>query len=248
MSKRTKRPSAEAAMRQEALGAVAKAAATPRAGKEDGAGSAEPMPPETGDPGADRIRRIFRLLKNSGSKEGRDAFIKDLAAGEDERLMEVAVAYGKIEKARQEKTEQLKQRLASFQIDLNTTLQESQGEKNLEEAVRAQRLIKSMFWDDLVRCMNGELRKAKERLSEELEQATEELKEQFRSSLSMPPPTRSFRQRILAERWLLSGTLAIGIIAGGGLISVEGIGEAIATAGRTALGWGPWLWPGPWFN
>ena len=48
MSKRTKRPSAEAAMRQEALGAVAKAAAAPRAGKEDGAGPAEPMPPETG--------------------------------------------------------------------------------------------------------------------------------------------------------------------------------------------------------
>ena len=248
MSKRTKRQSTEAAMRQEALGAVAKAAAAPRAGKEDGAGPAEPMPPETGNPGADRIRRIFRLLKNSGSKEGRDALIQDLAAGEDERLMEVAVAYGKIEEARQEKTEQLKQRLASFQIDLNTTLQESQGEKNLEEAVRAQRLIKSMFWEDLIRYMKAAIGDAKKDLREELEQATDELKEQFRSALSMPPPTLSWRQRILAARWLLAGTLGIGIVAGGGLISVEGIGEAIRTAGRTAMGWGPWLWPGPWFN
>ena len=172
------------------------------------------------------------MLKNSGSKEGRDALIKDLAAEEDERLMEVAVAYGKIEEARQEKTEQLKQRLASFQIDLNTTLQESQGEKNLEEAVRAQRLIKSMFWEDLVRCMKAAIGDAKKDLREELEQATDELKEQFRSALSMPPPTLSWRQRILAERWLLAGTLGIGIVAGGGLMSVEGIGEAIRQPGE----------------
>ena len=163
MSKRTKRPSTEAAMRQKALGAVARAAAAPRDGKEDGAGPAEPVRPETGGPGADRIRRIFQLLKNSGSKEGRDALIKDLAAEQDERLMEVAGAYGKIEEARQEKTEQLKQRLASFQVDLNTTLQESQGEKNLEEAVRAQRLIKSMFWDDLVQCMKAAIYETRRR-------------------------------------------------------------------------------------
>ena len=248
MSKRTKRQSAEAAMRQEALGAVAKAAAAPRAGKEDGAGSAEPMPQKTGNPGADRIRRIFQLLRNSDSPDSVETLIKDLAAEEDARLMEVAVAYGKIEEARQEKTEQLKQRLASFQIDLNTTLQESQGEKNLKEAVRAQRLIKSMFWEDLVRYMKAAIGDATKDLREELEQTTDELKEQFRSALSMPPPTRSFRQRILAERWLLAGTLWVGIVAGGGLISVEGIGEAIATAGRTAMGWGPWLWPGTWFN
>ena len=248
MSKRTKRQSAEAAMRQEALGAVAKAAAAPQDGKEEGAGTAEPMPQEIAGPGADRIQRIFQLLKNSGSKEGRDALVKDLAAEQDERLMEVAVAYGKIEEARQEKTEQLKQLLASFQVDLNTTLQESQGEKNLEEAVRAQRRIKSMFWEDLVRCMKAAIGDAKKDLREELELATQELKEQFRSVLSISPPTLSFRQRILAERWLLAGTLGIGIVAGGGLLSVEGIGEAIATAGRTAMGWGPWLWPGTWFN
>ena len=248
MSKRTKRQSAEAAMRQEALGAVAKAAAAPRDGKEDGAGSAEPMPQKTGNPGADRIRRIFQLLRNSDSPDSVETLIKDLAAEEDARLMEVAVAYGKIEEARQEKTEQLKQRLASFQIDLNTTLQESQGEKNLKEAVRAQRLIKSMFWEDLVRYMKAAIGDATKDLREELEQTTEELKEQFRSSLSMPPPTLSLRQRLLAERWLLASTLAIGIVAGGGLMSVEGIGEAIATAGRTAMGWGPWLWPGTWFN
>ena len=248
MSKRTKRQSAEAAMRQEALGAVARAAAAPPPGKEEGAGPAKPVRPETGGPGADRIRRISRLLKHAGSKESGAALIKDLAAEEDARLMEVAVAYGKIEEARQEKTEQLKQLLASFQIDLNTTLQESQGEGNLEEAVRAQRLIKSMFWDDLVRCMKAAIQDAKKDLREELEQATDELKEQFRSALSMPPPTLSLRQRILAERWLLAGTLGIGIVARGGLMSVEGIGEAIATAGRTAMGWGPWLWPDTWFN
>ena len=93
-----------------------------------------------------------------------------------------------------------------------------------------------------------DLRNAKKRLREELEQATEELKEQFRSALSMPPPTRSWRQRILRERWLFAGTLAIGIAVGGGLMSVESVGEVIRTAGRTAMGWGPWLWPGPWFN
>ena len=178
------------------------------------------------------------MLKDSGSKEGRDALLKDLAAEEDARLMEVAGAYGKIEEARQEKTEQLKQRLASFQIDLNTTLQESQEEKNLEEAVRAQRLIKSMFWEDLVRCMKAAIGDAKKDLREELEQATDELKEQFRSSLSMPPPTRSWRQRILAERWLLAGTLAIGIAAGGGLMSVESVGEAIRDSGENRDGLG----------
>ena len=120
--------------------------------------------------------------------------------------------------------------LAAVQKRVNHTIEESQGENNMREAMLAYKRIKSRFWESLVQSISKDMEQFKVNLRREFQAVEKDFRAHIqevhcaRSSRTVP-----LRDRIEREKWLVLGVLFIGIALGRVLVPVEALWETVVS-------------------
>ena len=188
---------------------------------QEGPGPAEKEP--------DRKEEIFDVLKRAiEGGENPVLAAREFGARRDALLMETAAEIEEFERNIEATIHQLMNALAAVQKRVNHTIEESQGENNMREAMLAYKRIKSRFWESLVQSISEDM----EQFKANLRRGFQAVEDDFRAHIQAMHCARlapvPLRDRIEREKWLVLGTLFIGIALGRVLIPVEALWATVA--------------------
>ena len=177
---------------------------------------------------SDRKEEIFSLLKRA-IEGGEDPVLvaREFGARRDALLMETAAEIEEFERNIEATLHQLMHALAAVQKRVNHTIEESQGENNMREAMLAYKRIKSRFWESLVQSISKDMEQFKANLRREFQAVEEDFRthiQELHCARLAPVP---LRDRIEREKWLVLGVLFIGIALGRVLVPVEALWETV---------------------
>ena len=177
----------------------------------------------------DRKEEIFSLLKRA-IEGGEDPVLvaREFGARRDALLMETAAEIEEFERNIEATLHQLMHALAAVQKRVNHTIEESQGENNMREAMLAYKRIKSRFWESLVQSISEDMEQFKVNLRREFQAVEKDFRahiQELQCARLAPVP---LRDRIEREKWLVLGVLFIGIALGRILVPVEALWETVA--------------------
>ncbi len=179
----------------------------------------------------DRVEELFRLLKRALEEQTDPAAIaRTFRARQDAQLMEVAFEIEQLERSSATTVRELRESLAGVQNSINRAIEDTQGENNLREALIAYKRIKARFWERLVKGISADLEEVKVQLRRELRAVEDDFRAQVAALRSGAGARVPFRRRIERDRWLLAGTLVIGMALGGALIAIQALWDSGATA------------------
>ena len=177
---------------------------------------------------SDRKEEIVSLLKRA-IEGGEDPVLvaREFGARRDALLMETAAEIEEFERNIEATLHQLMNALVAVQKRVNHTIQESQGANNTREAMLAYKRIKSRFWESLVQSISKDMEQFKVNLRRECQAVEDDFRahiQELHCARLAPVP---LRERIEREKWLVLGTLFIGIALGRILIPVEALWETV---------------------
>ena len=178
----------------------------------------------------DRKEEIFDVLKRAiegGENPVRVA--REFGARRDALLMETAAEIEEFERNIEATIHQLMNALAAVQKRVNHTIEESQGENNMREAMLAYKRIKSRFWESLVQSISEDMEQFKANLRRECQAVEEDFRAHIQALHCARLAPVPLRDRIEREKWLVLGVLFIGIALGGVLVPVEALWETVAS-------------------
>ena len=189
---------------------------------QEGPGPAEKEP--------DRKEEIFDVLKRAiEGGENPVLAAREFGARRDALLMETAAEIEEFERNIEATLHQLMHALAAVQKRVNHTIEESQGENNMREAMLAYKRIKSRFWESLVQSISEDM----EQFKANLRRGFQAVEDDFRAHIQAMHCARlapvPLRDRIEREKWLVLGVLFIGIALGRVLIPVEALWATVAS-------------------
>ena len=178
---------------------------------------------------SDRKEEIFSLLKRA-IEGGEDPVLaaREFGARRDALLMETAAEIEEFERNIEATLHQLMHALAAVQKRVNHTIEESQGENNMREAMLAYKRIKSRFWESLVQSISKDMEQFKVNLRREFKTVEDDFRthiQELHCARLAPVP---LRDRIEREKWLVLGVLFIGIALGRVLVPIEALWETVA--------------------
>ncbi len=178
----------------------------------------------------DRKEEIFSLLKRAiEGNENPVLVAREFGARRDALLMETAAEIEEFERNIEATLHQLMHALAAVQKRVNHTIEESQGANNMREAMLAYKRIKSRFWESLVQSIREDMEQFKVNLRRECQAVEADFRahiQELQDTLIAHVP---LRHRIEREKWLVLGTLFIGIALGRVLVPVEALWETVAS-------------------
>ena len=122
--------------------------------------------------GRNRIgRKRFSDLLKRAIDGGEDPALaaREFGARRDALLMETAAEIEEFESNIEVTIHQLMNALAAVQKRVNHTIEESQGENNMREAMLAYKRIKSRFWESLVQSISEDMEQFKANLRREFQ-------------------------------------------------------------------------------
>ena len=179
---------------------------------------------------SDRKEEIFSLLKRAiEGGENPVLVAREFGARRDALLMETAAEIEEFERNIEATLHQLMHALAAVQKRVNHTIEESQGENNMREAMLAYKRIKSRFWESLVQSISKDMEQFKVNLRREFQAVEDDFRahiQELQCARLAPVP---LRDRIEREKWLVLGVLFIGIALGRVLVPVEALWETVAS-------------------
>ena len=177
----------------------------------------------------DRKEEIFSLLKRA-IEGGEDPVLvaREFGARRDALLMETAAEIEEFERNIEATLHQLMHALAAVQKRVNHTIEESQGENNMREAMLAYKRIKSRFWESLVQSISEDMEQFKANLRRECQAVEEDFRAHIQALQCARLAPVPLRDRIEREKWLVLGVLFIGIALGRVLVPVEALWETVA--------------------
>ena len=177
---------------------------------------------------SDRKEEIFSLLKRAiEGGENPVLVAREFGARRDALLMETAAEIEEFERNIEATLHQLMHALAAVQKRVNHTIEESQGENNMREAMLAYKRIKSRFWESLVQSISKDMEQFKANLRREFQAVEDDFRahiQELQCARLAPVP---LRDRIEREKWLVLGVLFIGIALGRVLVPVEALWETV---------------------
>ena len=178
---------------------------------------------------SDRKEEIFSLLKRAiEGGENPVLVAREFGAKRDALLMETAAEIEEFERNIEATLHQLMHALAAVQKRVNHTIEESQGENNMREAMLAYKRIKSRFWESLVQSIREDMEQFKANLRREFQAVEDDFRAQIQALQCARLAPVPLRDRIEREKWLVLGVLFIGIALGRILIPVEALWETVA--------------------
>ena len=178
----------------------------------------------------DRKEEIFDVLKRAiegGENPVRVA--REFGARRDALLMETAAEIEEFERNIEATIHQLMNALAAVQKRINHTIEESQGENNMREAMLAYKRIKSRFWESLVQSISEDIEQFKANLRRECQAVEEDFRARIQALHCARLAPVPLRDRIEREKWLVLGVLFVGIALGGVLVPVEALWKTVAS-------------------
>ena len=189
---------------------------------QEGQGPAEKEP--------DRKEEIFDVLKRA-IEGGEDPVLaaREFGARRDALLMETAAEIEEFERNIEATIHQLMNALAAVQKRVNHTIEESQGENNMREAMLAYKRIKSRFWESLVQSISEDMEQFKANLRREFKAVEDDFRAHIQALHCARLAPVPLRDRIEREKWLVLGVLLIGIALGRVLIPVEALWATVAS-------------------
>ena len=119
--------------------------------------------------------------------------------------METAAEIEEFERNIEATLHQLMHALAAVQKRVNHTIEESQGENNMREAMLAYKRIKSRFWESLVQSISEDMEQFKANLRREFQAVEDDFRahiQELHCARLAPVP---LRDRIEREKWLVLG-------------------------------------------
>ena len=177
---------------------------------------------------SDRKEEIFSLLKRAiEGGENPVLVAREFGARRDALLMETAAEIEEFERNIEATLHQLMHALVAVQKRVNHTIEESQGENNMREAMLAYKRIKSRFWESLVQSISKDMEQFKANLRRECQAVEKDFRahiQELQCARLAPVP---LRDRIEREKWLVLGVLFIGIALGRILVPVEALWETV---------------------
>ena len=177
----------------------------------------------------DRKEEILGLLKRAiEGNENPVLAAREFGARRDALLMETAAEIEEFERNIEATIHQLMNALAAVQKRVNHTIEESQGENNMREAMLAYKRIKSRFWESLVQSISEDIEQFKANLRRECQAVEEDFRAHIQALHCARLAPVPLRDRIEREKWLVLGVLFIGIALGGVLVPVEALWETVA--------------------
>ena len=142
--------------------------------------------------------------------------------------METAAEIEEFERNIEATLHQLMHALAAVQKRVNHTIEESQGENNMREAMLAYKRIKSRFWESLVQSIREDMEQFKANLRRECQAVEDDFRAHIQALQCARLAPVPLRDRIEREKWLVLGVLFIGIALGRVLVPVEALWETVA--------------------
>ena len=153
---------------------------------------------------SDRKEEIFSLLKRAiEGGENPVLVAREFGARRDALLMETAAEIEEFERNIEATLHQLMHALVAVQKRVNHTIEESQGENNMREAMLAYKRIKSRFWESLVQSIREDMEQFKANLRREFQAVEKDFRAHIQDvAVRAPRPgalTRSHRARKVAR-------------------------------------------------